>query len=104
MRHRWIKKLFGAALLITIVIAGLGQAVHQLWNWLMPRIVSLPAITFWQSVGLLILSWILFGGPRGFGFHGGGGRWRRMTLEQREQFARGMRGRCGQRPRGDDPA
>ena len=39
--------------------------VLLLWNWLMPSIFGLPAITYFQAVGLLILAKILF-----FGFHG----------------------------------
>ena len=36
-----------------------------LWNWLMPMIFDLTTITFWQALGLLILSKILFGGFNG---------------------------------------
>lgn len=39
-----------------------GVAVMLLWNWLMPCIFGLPEITFFQSVGLLVLCKILFGG------------------------------------------
>lgn len=39
-----------------------GMAVKLLWNWLMPAIFGLPAITFWQAFGLLALCKILFGG------------------------------------------
>ena len=67
--ERLVEMTFGIALILIIVIAGFGQAVLQLWNWLMPTIFGLPAISFWQAVGLLGLSWILFGGLRGFGFH-----------------------------------
>jgi hypothetical protein len=95
------------ALLVTIVIAGFGQAVLQLWNWLMPSIFGLHPISFWQAVGLLGLSWILFGGLRGFGLAGGRShrrrgwhsmreRWEQMTPEQRDSFRKGLRGRCGQ--------
>jgi hypothetical protein len=31
-----------------------------LWNWLMPNIFGLPEITFWQAIGLNLLSTILF--------------------------------------------
>jgi hypothetical protein len=31
-----------------------------LWNWLMPTMFGLPEITFWQAVGLNLLSTILF--------------------------------------------
>ena len=67
--ERLVEKTFGIVLILIIVIAGFGQAVLQLWNWLMPTIFGLPAVSFWQAVGLLGLSWILFGGLRGFGFH-----------------------------------
>jgi hypothetical protein len=102
MKGKWVVRGFGILLLIMIVVAGFGQAVLQLWNWLMPNIFGLHPITFWQAVGLMGLSWILFRG----GFLGrpmGGGRWRHrmrerwehMTPEQREQFREGMRSRCG---------
>ena len=38
-----------------------------LWNWLIPDLFSGPILTFWQSIGLLVLFKILFG-------HHGGGR------------------------------
>ena len=37
-----------------------------LWNWIMPNISTFSAITYWQAMGLFILSRILFGG---FKFH-----------------------------------
>jgi high-affinity Fe2+/Pb2+ permease len=56
--------------IIGLVIAGLvagvalglvlGLPVMWLWNWLMPAIFGLPIITFWQAVGLLVLSHMLF--------------------------------------------
>jgi hypothetical protein len=72
----------------------------SLWNWLMPTIFGSPLITFWQALGLLLLARILFGR-----FGGGPGRrmqwrrrmmerWSQMTPEEREKFARGMRGHC----------
>jgi hypothetical protein len=72
-------------ILIMIVIAGFGQAVLQLWNWLMPELFGLRPLRFWQAVGLMGLSWILFGGLRGFGMVMPRGRdgtrdgWARLT-------------------------
>jgi len=76
----------------TVFIAIGGTVVRLLWNWLLPPILGLPAITFWQALGLLALCRILFGG---FGMHGPRrrGRWDYMTPEQRERFREGMRGR-----------
>src|SRR5262249_32327836 len=79
---------------LIIAIAGFGSAVLYLWNWLMPGLFHFPVITFWQAVGLLGLSWLLFGGWRGFGMRGHRGQWRHrlmerwveMTPEEREKF------------------
>ena len=107
MKHRVIKKIFGIALLLTIVIAGFGQAVLQLWNWLMPVIFGLPRIGFGQTLGLMALSWILLGGMRGM--RAGRRHWRRgcgegryqnfaadsFTPEQRENFRHRFDWHCG---------
>lgn len=34
--------------------------VQLLWNWLMPVIFGLPKISFWQTVGLILLINFLF--------------------------------------------
>jgi hypothetical protein len=39
-----------------------GWLVQALWNWLMPGLFSLKAITYWQAFGIVILAKILFGG------------------------------------------
>jgi hypothetical protein len=80
-----------------VFIAIGGAVVRLLWNWLLPAIFGLPEITFWQAIGVLALSRILFGG---FGMHGGGprrlrNRWEHMTPEERERFRQGMRDRWG---------
>jgi len=46
--------------LIAIIIVLLGYPLMLLWNWLMPELFGLPLITFWQAIGLNILSTILF--------------------------------------------
>lgn len=74
-----------------------GLLVQQLWNWLMPTIFGLPAVTFWQGLGLVALSWILFGFP---GSRNGRGR-RRMTHEQRERFRKGLEDRSSTQRRRD---
>jgi hypothetical protein len=52
-------------------IAAFGCAVMLLWNALLPRIAGLPAISFWEAAGLLILARLLFGGFGGLGGHHG---------------------------------
>ena len=104
MRRRWI---FLAPLAIAgfVAFAALGGVVvRELWNWLLPSLFGWPAITFWQAIGLLALSRILFGGLGGRGLHRArsrrhmAARWERMTPEERERFRQGMWGRCGVGP------
>ncbi len=85
-----------AATLFTFVVRGL-------WNWLMPALFGWHLITFWQALGLLVLSKILFGGFRGRPGWSGQGRarmmerWEKMTPEEREKFREGLRHGCGWR-------
>jgi len=97
--------------LITLVF---GTIVRYLWNWLMPTLFHLPTITFWQTIGLLFLSWILFGGRRGFtpvtsrwdrrGWRRRLDMWEQMTPEQRAEL-RQRWGGCfeGERDANDAP-
>jgi len=99
-----IVKFFVVALVFAIIVfAGFTPAVQHLWNWLMPTVFGLHMITYWQALGLLGLSWLLFGGPRMLPGQGRGGHWRhrmrerweQMTPEEREKFRSGMRHGCG---------
>jgi hypothetical protein len=97
MKKRWIFRGAKIAVFAVVGILVLGWVVTSLWNWLMPGIFGLGAITFWQALGLLLLSRVLFGsfrgGPRGMR-RGMGRRWARMTPEERERFRKGIEGRC----------
>lgn len=44
-----------------------GFLVMYLWNWLMPLILRLPEITYWQAFGIVILAKLLFGAFGGNG-------------------------------------
>lgn len=110
MRRRWIYWAPLAILGVLAFIAIGGEAVRLLWNWLLPPLFGWSEITFWQALGLLVLSRILFGG---FGHHGSyrsrfrrrmEDRWNAMSPEERERFRQGMRGRCGfGPPTGENP-
>jgi len=57
---------FIAGFLLVIIIAFviaiiMGFPMMWLWNALMPSIFGLTKITFWQGVGLNLLSGLLFG-------------------------------------------
>jgi hypothetical protein len=94
---RGLKFVLFAALFITVA----GFVVMSLWNWLMPALSTMHPINFWQAVGLLVLSKILFGGTRGrlgrhmYWRHRMMERWEQMVPEEREKFRQAMRGRCG---------
>ena len=101
MKARWVKRGVKAGVIAMVAAAVFGFLVMSLWNWLAPEVFGLRTITFWQALGILILSKILFGGFRGR--HGYGGHWRgrmsrrweQMTPEEREKFRQGMFSRCG---------
>ncbi len=103
MRHHPVLKGIRIAIFVVIGAAVLGFVVKGLWNVLIPPIFGWHTISFWQGLGLLVLSKILFGG---FHRHGGPGRerwkqrmknrWEQMTPEEREKFRKGMR--CGRAP------
>jgi hypothetical protein len=92
---RTLKFILFALVAVTVLSA----VVMGLWNWLMPTLFGVRALTFWQALGVLAISRILFGR---FGRPGGAHwrhrmmeRWSQMTPEEREKFMAGMRGRCG---------
>jgi hypothetical protein len=91
------------ALLALLAATVFSLVTMSLWNWLMPALFGLRAITFWQALALLVLSRILLGGFRGRPGHSMHWRprlherWEQMTPEEREKFRQGMRQRCGHR-------
>lgn len=102
-RHRGLRILTFAVLGIA-AFALFTFIVMTLWNWIIPSVVGWRAITYWQALGLLVLSRILFGGFRGGHMRHWGWRrrmrerWEQMTPEEREKFREGMRWRCGHFP------
>ena len=103
--NRVVKMMMFAIVFFLVFVPLFGYVVMRLWNWLMPGLFGWHMIGFWQAIGILVLSKILFGG-----FHGRHGRhwhwrgrmmerWEQMTPEEREKFRQSMRdnmrGRCG---------
>ena len=93
MRRHPIVIFLAVLVLGSLFLAAFAGIVQVLWNHLMPDIFGLKAITFWQGLGLLVLSWIFFGSWRGVpGRHGmHRRRWARMSPEERERFRAHMR-------------
>jgi len=77
-----------------------GSAVMLLWNWILPVVLGVKMITFWQAIGILVLSKILFGGFRQHhchhGYHGHywSGKWMNLNTEEREKMRSEWRERC----------
>ncbi|WP_202409452.1 hypothetical protein [Hufsiella arboris] len=80
--------------------------VMTLWNNLLPEILHVGTITFWQAMGIFILCKILFGFGKGGGRFGRGGapwmkrgmeeRFKNMSPEDKEIFKQKMKDRmCG---------
>ncbi len=63
-RPKWYKAIFVAVMML-VVIAVLalvfGFIIQWLWNDVMTAVFSLPAVTYWQAVGLFALARFLFG-------------------------------------------
>jgi hypothetical protein len=102
MNKRYSKLLLHPLWIIGLV-ALFGTITMGLWNDLLPFIVGLPRINWFQAVGLLILCRILFGGI-GHGFHGGifhnrknlfHDRWNAMSEEERKTLAEQIKKRHG---------
>src|SRR5260370_33157526 len=110
MRNIRIVRALKIVLLVAIACAVFGFIVMSLWNWLMPALIGWRPITFWQALGLFILTKILFGGFRGGWGHGGHWRrrmmerWEQMTPEEREKVRQGLQDCRGRRAAGADVA
>ncbi|HTL22104.1 MAG TPA: hypothetical protein VL220_15405 [Steroidobacteraceae bacterium] len=100
---RWSVKGIAVLAAVIAVVALLSLAVMLLWNALVPQLFHGPTLQYWQALGLLLLSRILFGGLRGRGWHGHWRqrmwreRWENMTPEERAQLRERFQGRCGHR-------
>jgi hypothetical protein len=104
MRPRFGKRkfLFFIPIFFLAVIL-FGGAVMLLWNNILVAVLNVHMINFWQALGILVLSKILFGGFRGahWGRHqwkqGMMQRWEGMSPEEKEKFKQEWENRCGRR-------
>ncbi len=107
MRHHWMMR--GAKMIVFLIVGAfvLGLVVMLLWNAVIPDVFHGPTLTFWQALGLVVLSHLLF---RGGGVRVGGS-WKkerakrrfeeklaRMSPEERDQFRAEWKKRCGWDP------
>jgi len=104
-RNRGPKRFFMIPLFIIAAVLVMGLIVMLLWNAILPPLLNIKDITYWQAVGLLVLCKILFGGfgPR----RNSGGppfrrmhwrdKWSEMNEEERAKFKEEWKRRCEQR-------
>ncbi len=101
-RSFWPRRIFLFVLFAACAIIVFGGIVMLLWNNILVPVLSIHAITFWQALGILVLSKILFGGFRG----GWAGKrhywkqrmqqkWNNMTPGEKERFKQEWQKRCG---------
>lgn len=105
MKKVWIAVIAPPAVVLFVWL--FGELVMHLWNWLLPGLFGFHTITFWQTLGILLLSRILFGSWGGGG--GGGNRrarrrekWDKMSPEERERLRQSWASRCGGFPGAGD--
>jgi hypothetical protein len=104
MNRKWGRDRFSIKLLaiFPVMIGLLSLAVMLLWNAILPAVLHVAPINYWQAAGLLILSKILFSG---FGFKNRSGRgtpymrekFMSMTAEERAKWKAEWKRRCEQR-------
>jgi len=100
MKGRWVLRGLKIGVIGIMAVVVFGFVVMSLWNWLGPSVFGARTISFWQALGILVLSKILFGGFRGRPGYGGhwrrrmSSRWEQMTPEEHEKFRQGVAGGC----------
>ena len=76
----------------------------RLWNGILPDVIGVKVISFWQAMGILVLSKILFSGFGGFAHKKEQFRnrfrqkmldkWEHMTPEEKQKFKDEWKNRC----------
>lgn len=106
-RSFWLLRGLKFFIFATLFVVAAGFITMSLWNWLVPALFQGPVISFWQTLGLLVLTRILFGGwGRGSSASSWNRRrkaWRQkmemrmahLTPEEQEKFRQKMRSSCG---------
>ncbi len=84
---RKLRKIILFVPLMIGLIFGLGALVMVLWNAILPDLIGVKLIGYWQALGLLLLCKILFGG---YGSGGKGGKGKRGFGRRKEFMRRKM--------------
>jgi len=89
-----VLKYIGIGILGTAFIIGVIFGVQALWNWLIPDLFNGPELTYWQTLGLFILSKILLTGVAP-----GGGSGNKLDKKWKKRF----QDRCREKTAEDQP-
>jgi len=105
-KNFWIKRAIFIPIAIAAGVFIFGSLVMFLWNSILPVIFGISTITFWQALGILVLSKILFGGfGHGRGYSHSGYNWKghhiRLNPEEREKMREEWRSRCKTQPKAE---
>jgi hypothetical protein len=102
----WIKRAIFIPIAIAAGIFIFGSLVMFLWNSILPVVFGISTITFWQALGILVLSRILFGGFKGghghchsHTGHHWNGKWMHLSPEERKKMKEEWRNRCSTQPK-----
>jgi len=99
-RKDWKRKKALLFLLVPIGVGLLIWVVMLLWNAILPEVIGVSTINYWQALGIFILSKILFGGFKGKGPGRGKfkskfkNKFRNMTDEEKASFKTEWESRC----------
>ena len=103
-RRFWFGKAVMILVFCTAFIMAFSFIVMSLWNGILPDVLGVKTITFWQALGILVLSKILFSGFGGF--HNKKEQFRnrfrqkmldkfeKMTPEEKQRFKEEWKTRC----------
>ena len=100
-KRNWFVIVPVVLIVVTLVAFLIGWIVMKLWNAILPPVLGLHMITYWQAVGILVLSRILFGGFSKGGSRRRGGpymwkeKWMNMSDEEKLKFQEEWKRRCG---------
>ncbi|MGE5521074.1 MAG: hypothetical protein ACM3VS_14175 [Candidatus Dadabacteria bacterium] len=101
MNTGWKRRRFYFIPFAILAVFVFGAIVMLLWNNVVTPVLHVSVVNFWQALGLLVLSKLLFSS-----FSGGRGSYRRdyyakqkmmwnqMTPEQKENFRKEWKDRC----------
>ena len=104
MKRFRIKKVLMVLTMVIVALLVFGLLVMGLWNAILPDVLGVKLISFWQAMGILVLSKILFSGFGGFAHKKEQfknrfrqkmrEKWEHMTPEEKIQFKEEWKNRC----------